>query len=732
MARVPTPRRRVAPARPGPAVLAGPDQYGGAVGRGLENLGGAIDRSGDMIYQLGKQRREEEEQNDTLRLELEARDEMRRVRNEYLTTNQRAAVDGYAGVGERLAEIERDYLGRAPQSATARRALSRALARGRFELGGSIDRHYLAEREADRLAVAGALVSGAAEDMLATPGDPDAYATAQRRVVEGVGETHRGADPRVRAQAEREALSGLALSRIATLAKADKSAALAAIREEMPRLTAEDRATALGIRRNLKLDAAAIALGQGRAPDLRGLRPGSSAPPPLGEIDGVPNGFLTWVDRNESGGSFRERNRAGSSASGRGQLLGSTWRAYQAADPRAQSFGSMRDAPEEIQNDAIRWLYDRKVAALEAQGIEPTNRNVALAWRWGEGLVREINEAPASEMFANLLRRTGVFGKNTNAAIEQNRVGDKSVGEVRAEFDRISAAPAPPAAVSAELKSFEEQLAWVDAAVASGRLRRADGEEIKTQLRRQREDRGRAEADREERLISSVFERIEAGEVRSVADLDPAERVELGEGGLGKVNRYLSASRGDDVETDWAVYESVRERLNAGEDVSLQRYRGELADAEMKELIKLRQKTKADDVPLSSVMTSIDNALGKAGFVKPGKADSPDAHADWYRIERLVLAEVNAHRASAGKWPTIEETWKIAERLTRENQVRDRGILWGLFDSGRQTAIEIDDVSDIPKTDIEQIRAAFAAAGVEPTDDQLIRMYARKLAMEGK
>lgn len=157
-----------------------------------------------------------------------------------------------------------------------------------------------------------------------------------------------------------------------------------------------------------------------------------------GEPTETPDAFRSWLNVKEAGpGGYTAENPV-SSASGIGQFVTATWRDFQAADPRAASFERMADAPPEIQDAAVDWLYRREAGALAAAGIEATPGNVAVAWRYGAGGARAILASAPDTPIEEALAVAG-YGDPARVA-RDNGVSGKTVAEVMREFRKIDKA----------------------------------------------------------------------------------------------------------------------------------------------------------------------------------------------------------------------------------------------------------------------------------------------------
>lgn len=157
---------------------------------------------------------------------------------------------------------------------------------------------------------------------------------------------------------------------------------------------------------------------------------------------GGQSGFYDWLDSNEAGPDGYSARNPLSSASGRGQFMQKEWNEFRKANPAAASYATMADAPPQVQDGAIGWLANKKGAALESMGIEPTDSNLALAWRYGEGMVNPLRRANPNARAADVFRENArMYGGQgmVDKVISGNRIGNKTVGQVLSEFDAIGA-----------------------------------------------------------------------------------------------------------------------------------------------------------------------------------------------------------------------------------------------------------------------------------------------------
>lgn len=153
-------------------------------------------------------------------------------------------------------------------------------------------------------------------------------------------------------------------------------------------------------------------------------------------IEGVPPTFLHWLDRFEAGRrGYKSVNQKGSGASGRGQFTQNNWNRYKKANPEAKKYKTKADAPEELQDQAIAWLYNEKATILQNMGIEATPRNVAIAWRFGPVQASRLLKMSPNDSVSDAARQGNWYKDNTELAIKQNNWEGKTVAQALSDYN---------------------------------------------------------------------------------------------------------------------------------------------------------------------------------------------------------------------------------------------------------------------------------------------------------
>lgn len=216
-----------------------------------------------------------------------------------------------------------------------------------------------------------------------------------------------------------------------------------------------------------------------------------------------------------------------------------------------------------------------------------------------------------------------------------------------------------------------------------------------------------------------------------LARMDGKEREELNRAGQARSDRLAS---GASIRTDWATYFDLRDRIERGEDVKLERYLERLAPRERESLADIRSRARAGKPQQDSMLTDrqrIDVALD--GLKIDPKRDPEGAARFAIEVDRRVSA---ASAAKGDKPLTPEEKQKVVDQVVLDKVYVDS---WGPDKQVPLALVKPDDlgnayvrvngrnvkVSSVPSTDRAQIIAALRAIGRVPTEQAIVEMYLR-------
>lgn len=435
--------------RPGP--VTSPDiAAAGAIGRGLEQLGQGV-AGGGRAYAQGARAAEAEAERAQLRQEREA-DKLQRLQAEddiaaaqeaerqwfsstrgalynpesgYLTTTQgRSAYDGY-GATIKAIDDSREAAAK-DLSPGARERFMASSERGYQSFSLSASQHAARERHAWRKSqIEGQIAKASIEagDAGYTPEALDEALYLVDASSASLGELEGKSAEEVTA-ARRMRRSETIYGAVISTAASDPVRAHELLERYGDGMAPTQRAKAQAFVR----DQAYVSYRDDMLKDALGA--GGQ------DRDGVPGVFWGWLDQAEAGPAGYSAQNPTSSASGRGQMVGATWADYQASNPAAAEFETMADAPPEVQDHAIAWLYKRESSGLQAAGLDPTPGNVAVAWRYGVRGAETLLRASPSTPIEQALAQAG-YGEPETVA-RNNGVAGQTVGQVLASFEDLN------------------------------------------------------------------------------------------------------------------------------------------------------------------------------------------------------------------------------------------------------------------------------------------------------
>lgn len=241
-----------------------------------------------------------------------------------------------------------------------------------------------------------------------------------------------------------------------------------------------------------------------------------------------------------------------------------------------------------------------------------------------------------------------------------------------------------------------------------------------------------AEQERENHAADQAWQLFAQGKKipeATLASMSGRERVQLQE---AQRTRSERVAKGATVNTDWATYIDVREKLAKGEKVDLRGYTEKIGPAQMEQLLDIQGSSSKGGVKQDAMLTDearINNALTGLGIDK--KKDPQGAAALTIEIDRRVRA---ASTAKGGKDLTADEKQSIVDRVVMDKVYVDE---WGTDPEKAVALLKPDEmgkayvkvngknvlVSSVPSTDRQQIVKALQSTGQAPTEQAIVEMY---------
>jgi hypothetical protein len=113
--------------------------------------------------------------------------------------------------------------------------------------------------------------------------------------------------------------------------------------------------------------------------------------------------------------------------------------------------------------------------------------------------------------------------------------------------------------------------------------------------------------------------------------------------------------------------------------------------------------------------------------VNIGNTTTPDQLRTRQQVRSQFESALNEQARAKGRELTTAEKRAVTDDLVKETVFTVKGTVWDSTKTKVAVSITMDDVkSAVPKSDIQQITAGFAARGITPTPAQIIEMYNRK------
>lgn len=198
---------------------------------------------------------------------------------------------------------------------------------------------------------------------------------------------------------------------------------------------------------------------------------------------------------------------------------------------------------------------------------------------------------------------------------------------------------------------------------------------------------------------------------------------------------------GTQPETKWSEYYDLKTMASAAPTrdaflkINMMEYRGQMADAEFKELVSLqtdlRKGSKSAESQLDGYRTDqviVNDSLRAAGFDPSPKAGKSDLQAT-SRFRRLVDEQIIVYQNQTGKKADNNQVQNIVDNLMVK-VVTDRGYLWNTekraFQLGSEDSVEIK-FNDIPKAERAKIEQVLRARNIKASEDKIIEIYSKRL-----
>jgi hypothetical protein len=646
---------------------------------------------------------------------------------EYLGLSGKNAMEGRAGFGQRLEAMREnvaagiddpDFAGRLRQSAA--RAAAAAMERA--------DAHLAGERRTYDESLMTARIGGAVDDALAFPRDASALARAQAVIQAETANLGRmaGAPPEAVEQQRRDLSGKLYRQSIMALVDVDPEQAAALLKAHGGDMDQNNRRVLAGLV-NEAMDA--------RGAESAYQRIANGRAPSGGKDARLLDAVRGWATAEESGAAgYRAVNRA-SGAFGRYQFMPNTWNQYadQLGLPRMTKALSLAgDLPSVAdQEKAFEALTLDNAESLKRAGVTVTPGALALAHGFGVGAVARMMDAPPDADAGEwVMANADIWGggeARARAIVRQNRMAGTTMGKWQRRAASASAAPdGAETAPAGAPTSYAEQLRLVEE-IGDPEQREA----VRKLINSRHQDRQRVEAESREARLTAAYEHVEGG--GTIRSMTTADRVALG-ADLEKVEAYEATLRGEasgeKTKTDldvWADLERLRsEDPAAFARLDLRAARPSLSEAHWRGFYEKQQAIlNRQPVKIDAAMSDVDPLLRAADIHKPTTSTDDPNNGRYVAFQDAFEQALNAEQAATGRDPDQRRAREIAGRLLRR-VVTDS---WMPFDQRTRLLFEADDAAladpnlQIPADIRAEIEAAFRAAGVTPTEPQILDAY---------
>lgn len=167
-----------------------------------------------------------------------------------------------------------------------------------------------------------------------------------------------------------------------------------------------------------------------------------------------------------------------------------------------------------------------------------------------------------------------------------------------------------------------------------------------------------------------MFDAIRNGQPVSYKSIPPTGTIPADE--EKAMMAYVDARReGHPIKTNWAVYEDLRRRIAAGENVRVTAYRMSLADGQLSDLIHFSTAKNSGGSHFDNFITTeeaINSRLPK-GFDPASIKGSPEKQAEVGQVKGIIQHEL----AALGHAPTLQERDDIIDKVIHENIKVEKG-----------------------------------------------------------
>ena len=205
-------------------------------------------------------------------------------------------------------------------------------------------------------------------------------------------------------------------------------------------------------------------------------------------------------------------------------------------------------------------------------------------------------------------------------------------------------------------------------------------------------------------------------------------------------------AEGSDVETDWNEYYNLKTLASEPstqakfQRTNLFALKNKLGNTEFKELVgiqaDLRKGSKGSEKLLNGYLTArsiVDDGMRAAGIDPTPKEGGKDAQ-NVALLRSKIDQQVVALQQQTGKEASNEDIKRITDNMLVK-VVTEKGIFWDT----KKRAFELEpnesgavDIEDVPRLEREKITKALLNKKIPVTDDNILRLYTRKLQSNGK
>lgn len=291
-------------------------------------------------------------------------------------------------------------------------------------------------------------------------------------------------------------------------------------------------------------------------------------------------------------------------------------------------------------------------------------------------------------------------------------------------------------AIASKTGSLSQALAQVDK-IQDPKIQDATRERVKQRF----QEREQAQELAAKQSFHSAYSMAESAkrEGRNIRDSIPPdmyERMTPSQKGV-----IAALANKDTIETSWDEYYNLKTMAGSSQlrdkfmKTDLLLYRAKLGDSEFKELVNAQTEArKGNTETLDGFQTDqqiVNGALAEAGIDPTPKHGSEDAKkVNMFR--RRVDEEMRKQQQITGKKLSNQEIQSVADGLMVQG-ITEKGFFWDT----KKRVFEIDPTTDkdfefeaksIPPVERQKIESALRSKGIKVNDDNVMRLYARKIA----